>query len=97
MDNALIGFVHVEEEKTPPYPSVVQHAFACIVDFYVMAEHRKRGVGKALLEKVKAWAVNRGLEYLELFVLEENEAGKDFYQQAGFKTASCTLRYVFGE
>ena len=93
-DNAIIGFIHVEEDKTPPFPSVVQHNYACIVDFYVLAEYRKRGVGKALLEKVKEWANNRGLDYLELFVLEENEIGKGFYRQEGFKATSCTMRYI---
>ena len=94
IDNSIVGFIHVEEDKTPPYPSVVQHKFACIVDFYVMAEYRKHGVGKALLKKVKGWSTNRGLEYIELFVLEENEIGKGFYKREDFKTTSCKMHYI---
>jgi len=90
----IIGFIHVEEDKTPPYPSVVPHRFACVVDFYVTPECRKRGAGKALLKKAKEWAAGRGLEYLELFVLEENEIGKSFYQRENFVTASRTMRYI---
>ena len=93
-ENGIIGFVHVEEDKTPPYPSVAQHRFACIVDLYVAPECRKRGVGKALLEKVKEWSYNRELEYLELFVLEENDIGKRFYKKEDFKAASSTMRHI---
>lgn len=94
IDNMIIGFIHVEEDKTPPFPSVVQHGFACIADFYVMPEYRKHGIGKSLLEKTKEWSIQRGLEYIELFVLEENEVGKNFYKRENFMTASCTMRYI---
>ena len=33
-DDAVIGFVHVEENAPPPYPSVVPHKYACIIDFF---------------------------------------------------------------
>jgi len=94
IDNAIVGFVHVEEDKTPQFPSVVQHKFACITAIYVTPEYRKRGVGKALLEKVKEWALVRNLEYLELFILAENETGKSFYSHENFTTASHTMRYM---
>lgn len=94
IDNMIIGFIHIEQDKTPSFPSVVEHKFACIVDFYVMSEYRKHGVGKSLLEKAKEWSINRGLEYLELFVLENNEIGKSFYKKENFATVSQTMRYV---
>jgi ribosomal protein S18 acetylase RimI-like enzyme len=97
IENVIIGFIHVEEDKTPPYPAVVQHRFACIVDFYVIPEYRKRGIGKALLEKAKDWSVNLELDYIELFVLEENEIGKGFYKKENFETASRTMRFIFNK
>jgi ribosomal protein S18 acetylase RimI-like enzyme len=94
IDSAIVGFIHVEEDKTSSYPSVVQHRFACIVDFYVMHDYSKCGLGKALLEKVKDWSIKRELEYIELFVLEENSAGKSFYKQENFSITSHTMRYI---
>jgi ribosomal protein S18 acetylase RimI-like enzyme len=94
IDKKIIGFIHVEEDKTPQYPSVVQHKFACIIDFYVMPEHRKKGIGKLLLEKAKEWSIQRNLEYLELFVLEENEIGRKFYEKESFITTSRTMRLI---
>ena len=52
-DNAVIGFVHVEENAPPPYPSVVPHKYGCIIDFFVMREYRRNGAGRLLLDKVK--------------------------------------------
>ena len=90
----IIGFIHVEEDKTAPFSPVAPHKFACIVDLYIEHEYRKLGIGKALLEHAKTWAKDRNLEYLELFVLEENQIGRSFYEREDFKTASRTLRYV---
>ena len=92
--DGIVGFIHVEEERTAPFPPVVAHQFACVVDLFVDPEHRKIGIGKALLESAKAWARDRGMEYLELFVLEENQIGRSFYEREDFKNASHTLRYL---
>lgn len=42
MSNEIVGLVHVEEDSTPPYPSVKYHKYACIVDFIVKEQFRKR-------------------------------------------------------
>ncbi len=94
LQNEIIGFIHIEADKTPPFPSVAQHEYACIVDFYVIPKYRKKGIGKALLENTKSWAKDKNLAYLELFVLEENKIGQNFYERENFKTASRTLRYI---
>jgi ribosomal protein S18 acetylase RimI-like enzyme len=91
-DGCIVGFIHIEEESTPPYPSVVPHRFACIVDLIVTQESRRNGIGQLLLEEAKRWAKSRGLAYLELMVLEGNETGKSFYESEGFSTASRTMR-----
>ena len=91
-DDAVIGFVHVEENAPPPYPSVVPHKYACIIDFFVMREYRRNGAGRLLLDKVKRWAKSRNQEYLELMVWENNGSGRRFYEREHFTTASRTMR-----
>ncbi len=91
-NGAVIGFVHLEEDTTPPYPSVSPHNFACIVDLIVSERHRRKGTGQLLLEECKRWARARGLEYIELMVLENNSAGISFYEHERFVTASRTMR-----
>jgi len=91
-DDIIIGFIHIEADNTPSYSSVVSHRFACIVDFFVVEQHRKKGIGRLLLEEAKQWARSRQLEYLELMVLEDNEVGRNFYERENFSTISRTMR-----
>ena len=92
INDVIIGFIHIEADSTPPYPSVVSHKFACIVDFFVVEQHRKKGIGRLLLEEAKLWARSRKLEYLELMVLENNKVGRSFYECENFSTISQTMR-----
>lgn len=92
INNIIVGVVHVEEDTTPPYPSVKPYKFACIVDFIVGKEYRKKNIGHLLLEEVKGWAQSRNLNYIELMVLENNEIGRNFYKREKFVAVSRTMR-----
>lgn len=92
--DAAIGLLHIMEEKTPPYASLVQHGYATIVDLYVTEDFRGRGIGCELLEAAKRWAKARELDYVELNVLTENENGIRFYHREKFKAVSQIMRYT---
>ena len=92
ISNVIVGFLHIEEEATPPYSSILPRKFACIVDFIVTQQYRGTGIGHLLLEEARCWAKARNLEYLELMVLENNAAGISFYEREHFVTVSRTMR-----
>jgi [ribosomal protein S18]-alanine N-acetyltransferase len=48
------------------------------------ATHRRRGIGRALLEAAFAWARERGMTGLTLRVFPHNEAALALYRSAGF-------------
>ena len=52
-------------------------------DIYVRSQWRKHGLGKALLQKVAAIAVQRDCPRLEWSVLDWNEPAIDFYRSLG--------------
>jgi GNAT superfamily N-acetyltransferase len=52
-------------------------------DLFVLEAHRKRGIGKALLDAVRELAVARGAGRLEWSVLDWNQDAIDFYRRAG--------------
>jgi GNAT superfamily N-acetyltransferase len=52
-------------------------------DLFVLPEHRKKGVGKALLVKLAQIAVDRDCGRLEWSVLDWNQPAIDFYQRIG--------------
>lgn len=88
----VIGLIHVAEDQTPPYKPIVPHRFAVVIDLMVDEKARKQGAGKALMSAAKQWAEERGLDYIELMVLHENETGIGFYRHEGFETVSHTMR-----
>jgi ribosomal protein S18 acetylase RimI-like enzyme len=87
-----IGFIHVEEETTPPYGSLVAHKYAAVVELFVSPAFRREGIGTALLQAARQWAGERTLDYLELSVLPEAADAQRLYQKEGFHPVSFRLR-----
>jgi len=59
----------------------------CLLGMGVHREHRKRGVGGALIEYAKRWAASsESLEWIDLQVLTSNLTAIDLYRKAGFQT-----------
>jgi GNAT superfamily N-acetyltransferase len=52
-------------------------------DLFVLPERRGKGIGKALLERLAALAVERGCGRLEWSVLDWNTPAIDFYKKLG--------------
>lgn len=91
-EDAIIGLLHIAEEKTPPFDCFVSHKYGTIVDLFVLEDCRKKGVGHLLIKSAEQWAKIRGLDYLELNVLQENENGIQFYEHEQFKAVSLIMR-----
>jgi RimJ/RimL family protein N-acetyltransferase len=51
----------------------------------VAASHRRRGIGKALLETAVDWAKQAGIRKLELHVFTHNEGAMALYESFGFR------------
>jgi len=51
----------------------------------VAASHRRRGVGRALLDQAVAWAEDSGVRKLELHVFSWNEPAIALYESFGFE------------
>jgi RimJ/RimL family protein N-acetyltransferase len=51
----------------------------------VAASHRRRGIGRALLDEAVDWARAAGIRKLELHVFPHNEAAIALYESVGFR------------
>ena len=67
-------------------------------DLFVVPEHRGRGFGRALLERLAQVAVDRGCGRLEWAVLDWNQNAIRFYERLGAKpTSDWTIYRLTGE
>lgn len=73
------GFVH---EK---YSEIVRMA-----SMWVDPARRRSGIGAMLVERVAAWAGERGARRLQLWVTETNHAARSLYARQGFAVTTQT-------
>jgi len=61
----------------------------------VAASHRRRGIGRKLLDAAVAWARVAGVEKLELHVFPWNEPAIRLYEDFGFEREGLRRRHYF--
>lgn len=64
-----------------------------LANLAVAPEHRRKGIGQALLQAVTTDALGRGTSQLYLEVRESNSAARQLYQAAGFEEVGRRKRY----
>jgi RimJ/RimL family protein N-acetyltransferase len=78
-DGRIVGRLSIARD---PHPSS-QHV--ADLGLMVSAGHRRRGIGKALLEQAVRWARESGVRKLELHVFPWNEPALRLYESFGFE------------
>ncbi|MBD2207132.1 GNAT family N-acetyltransferase [Calothrix sp. FACHB-1219] len=58
---------------------------------YVVPEHRRRGIGTALMKYLENWATQRGDRQIGLQVFQSNQAALNLYDQLGYQTQSLWM------
>jgi ribosomal protein S18 acetylase RimI-like enzyme len=66
-----------------------RHAHIFLV--YVVPEHRRRGIGEALVSHAEAWAKERGDHQIALQVFVQNQPALNLYQKLGYQTQSLWM------
>lgn len=97
LDGAITAFALIEERETAKLAGVAPRRYAFLMDICVDEKLRGQGVGSALLAACEEWARRRGLEYLELNVLEANEAARRLYERTGYKKIVNVMRMELAE
>lgn len=69
------------------------HRFGHVKDIAVHPDHRKTGVGSALLSRALAVLAARGAESVKLEVRRSNERAKRLYRQFGFEALRTVSEY----
>ena len=77
-DGRVVGRLSIARDQHPASRHVAD------VGLMVDAAHRRRGIGRALLEAGVGWAREAGITKLELHVFPWNEAALALYEEFGF-------------
>lgn len=87
-----------ERNRVIGYLMATPHWNGCasIDDFAVAGSHRRRGVGKLLMDEAVAWAVNAGHRAVRLETQSSNVPACLFYARYGFRLGGHD-RYLYGQ
>ena len=81
-DTGLSGFCAVRIDRAPAI--LVEVDRAEITDLLVRDGDRRRGVGRALVERALRWVVEQGVERCEVRVASRNSEGQGFWRSLDF-------------
>lgn len=88
-DGRIIGYCQGKADKYPPILETVE--YGQIMDFAVLETHRRRGLGRQMLEKLFEWFWARGLLRIEVRCSLHNEISRSFWRTMGFEPYMETL------
>jgi ribosomal protein S18 acetylase RimI-like enzyme len=81
-----VGFISGELRQGSP--TFLPKTWASVDDVFVEPAYRNRGIGRALLQSVQAWAQERDADGISLQVAAANSRGRKFYEDLGFRDVS---------
>jgi len=84
---AVVGFARVKLGRPPGDAMYRPRVFAYVEEVVVSSDHRRLGVGRALMHALEGWARERKVDQIELTVWEFNEEARKFYESLGYATS----------
>lgn len=89
--DGLVGFVEASLRERPDVLPPGRMGY--IEALYVTAEHRGKGVGRALLEAAERWAEACGCDVMGSDADIDNEAGVKIHRALGYQEAERIVRF----
>lgn len=91
VDSAVVGYVlGVVVDLAPEM--FAQDASGFLADIFVDANHRRAGIGTALVDSLVAWFGEKGLRYFEWHVAARNEESIAFWRSIGGRDVMLRMR-----
>lgn len=89
LDARVVGWISVGASRDE---DADQATTAEVSAIYILAEHWRRGVGRALWRQAEQHLIEQGFAVLTLWVLLDNHRAIAFYRQAGLQADAGSVR-----
>ncbi|PWU47537.1 hypothetical protein DLJ47_30355 [Micromonospora sp. S4605] len=90
-DGRVVGMIEVLRNSEPPEHQILRPEPSAQVHTVVLADVRGLGVGAALLDAAKQWAIDQGITYLSAGIHHRNAGAVRFYSRHGYTDSSVSL------
>jgi GNAT superfamily N-acetyltransferase len=91
-DGVVIGMVCIFARVRSKLVDEEDYEHAYVSDLVVLAAHRQKGLGHALLERAEEYARSRGAQLLRIGVHAPNKVARDLYVRDGFRERIVSLQ-----
>jgi GNAT superfamily N-acetyltransferase len=95
-DERVVGMVCIYATVKANRPDEEEYEYAYVSDLVVLAEHRGKGLGRALLKLAEDYAKQQGATLLRITVLAKNEVARKLYIDEDFDELVVTLQKKLG-
>ncbi|MGP4108884.1 GNAT family N-acetyltransferase [Virgibacillus sp. L01] len=92
--NDIVGVIVTKEEETTENSFVKARKVLVINSLCVAGTHRKKGIGKKLIQYVFDFGENLSVDSIELGVSEENTSAIEFYRSIGMTTKGRKMEII---
>ncbi len=87
----LVRAVERRRDEIPDVPALRPPRFVAVEELIVAKSERRRGIGTALMDSAEGWALERGVDVVELTVHDFNASALGLYEKLGYATSSRRL------
>ena len=88
-DNNICGFIHVER-----YNTLYSETLANILGLAVSSEYRRKGIGKALMDRAEKWAMENGISVMRLNSGSSRIEAHEFYRSLDYGFEKEQIRFI---
>lgn len=92
VDDEIVGFAELSIKNEPENDYFEEKRFVWIDDIAVKEGYRRQGIGSKLLAASESWALNNGIDEIELSARCANKDAIKFYDEFGYTAYVVRLK-----
>lgn len=89
VDGTVVGYIHAEIYNTLYFASMIN-----ILGLAVSRDHRRQGIGRALITCAENWAKEQGINIVRLNSGNSRKEAHEFYRAMGYDNEKMQVRFL---